>query len=129
MLTLPRQRFVNRDAWPTLQAYDPRGSGRIARLREPIFLETGDIMNKLLTTLLAAGFAALTFNAVAQTAPATPAQSAAPTKAEPAKATPATPAQPAAQQAKADKPKKAKAKSKGKKKAKAKGDGKSKKAS
>jgi len=42
MLTLRRHRFVNRDAAPALQAYDPKRSGRIAQLREPIFqkLET-----------------------------------------------------------------------------------------
>jgi outer membrane biosynthesis protein TonB len=94
----------------------PESSGRIAQQRERQYSETGENMNKLLTTLLAAAFATMTFNAVAQTAPATPATPAAPAKADAAKATPATPATPAAkadapkkEKAKADKPKKAKA--------------------
>ena len=84
-------------------------------------------MNKLLTTLIATGFAAMTFNAVAQTTPAapakaeapkaTPATPATPAKGDAVKATPATPATPAAEK-KTDAPKKAKAKADKPKKAK-----------
>src|SRR6188768_4187321 len=71
-------------------------------------------MSKLLSTLIAAIFAATTFTAVAQSQPIAPAQPATPAKGDATKATPATPAAASSKgdAPKADKAKKTKAKAK-----------------